>query len=909
MVKCNGLDRHLKMCRNNVLANEKFCESHQYMKDYTDDMLKNLKICSDCKKAYNFTNDDKTCENCKNRAKINREKQKQNNVLCKFCKSKAIENGHCGNHRRQYIMEQAEKQGIKLCAQFIRGCTNQLELNDGYKNCYSCRVKNNRKKPPHTIKKVPDVDMSMRLKFCSGCRKRRDIEASYESCKECRDKTQIRNNLVKIKNDKLPKCVFPGCTHPKKDIYGNFCGDHRGYNDPEKFKYIATDDNFKICSHCNNKMIPECFIENHNEYKSCITCRKTMRRTDLKREPRHMRFNIQDKIWDIKRSAVRRDIVLDIDDENLEKLLGRFCTYCGNESTGIDRIDNNHRIGYTLYNVVSACKICNCIKYVYDVDNFLKYCLNIYNHIGSKIKNETDISYNKYSKFVSSNNGRKNIKILISENEYIKKFKYKCFYCAGSNINDVLGIDRIDSLGNYTDENTIAACKICNYMKNDHDIVFFFNHIKKILFHNKLIDNLNKSFRIDAPKNDKISSVYIIGELLKIMNEYHTTNKILDHRDIKNFLHDEKYYYNMIYNTYDINKFQPELEFCVTTEQMDIWKYYRLRISSHPYQQSYGRLVEILIRDKLTKKYVGIASLSSELLHCTKEDDYIGWNNNDKLKKYKKDNVMNISTCVGIPPFSFNYNGGKLIAKLMFSQETYDFVLKKYNDKLVALSTYSLHGKSIQYDRLNELKYLGLTEGYGSSHINSKLYRIITRYMDQNNIGENKLFRSRLHRIKCLCNHLGIRDITFHGNQRGVYFGYLGSNGKDFLTSKTDEFIPDMIKTVDEIYNDWKNRWAVNRFENLISNNKIMIDYTFQNYTNNKEYNLWRVHKYLLNKSENTNTDTDKKYTTLTDNDKKIIINKWYYNQSMSYDRIATMVSKELNKVVDRRAISRVVKV
>lgn len=446
-------------------------------------------------------------------------------------------------------------------------------------------------------------------------------------------------------------------------------------------------------------------------------------------------------------------------------------------------------------------------------------------------------------------------------------------------------------------------------MKKEYDIIFFFNHIKKILYFNSLIQDTNKEFKFKQPKNDNISSTYIVNELLKVINQRDEANNVNDHRNIKNFKHDEKYYYNKIYNTYDINKFEPELEFCETAEQQDIWNYYRLRISSHPYNKPKGRQIYIFIRDKLTKKYVGLTSLTSDHLYNTLVDKFIGWNMKNKINSKRLNSIMNISTCIGIPPFSYNYNVGKLCAKLMFSQEIYDYVYNKYKDKLVGLVTLSLYGKSIQYDRLKELKFLGLTQGYGASHVDNKLYNIIEKYMEQNNIGQNKTFKSRMFKIKYFCNQIGIRDITFHGIHRGVYFGYLGSNVQDFLNAKTDDFIADKIKPVHEIFNDWKNRWAINRFSNLVQNKKLMIDYEFQNYTNNKEYNKWRINKYLKNKYKEQDNDKDKIYTILTDNDKLDIIKIWYNNKNKSFYKIAEIVKKQINKKVDRRTISSIVSI
>jgi hypothetical protein len=39
--KCGGKDRNLKQCRTSSIENSKFCKLHQYMNEYTEDMLNN----------------------------------------------------------------------------------------------------------------------------------------------------------------------------------------------------------------------------------------------------------------------------------------------------------------------------------------------------------------------------------------------------------------------------------------------------------------------------------------------------------------------------------------------------------------------------------------------------------------------------------------------------------------------------------------------------------------------------------------------------------------------------------------------------------------------------------------------------------------------------------------------------
>jgi hypothetical protein len=311
----------------------------------------------------------------------------------------------------------------------------------------------------------------------------------------------------------------------------------------------------------------------------------------------------------------------------------------------------------------------------------------------------------------------------------------------------------------------------------------------------------------------------------------------------------------------------------------------------------------MLIRDKKTKKYVGFTSLGSDILQCKAVSDYVGWEHNTKIETKRINNVMNITTCISIPPFSFNFNGGKLMAQLMFSKEVNKYVKDKYGDKLAGIITFSLNGKSIQYDRLKELKYIGLTSGYGASHIDNSMFECIKEYMKENDI--YKTYKSRIHMLYDICKHLDINNLAYHGNQRGVYFGYTGNNGKEFLCNKSNKFKPNLTKSVDDIGKFWKDRWAFRRYEHLLETNRlILVENYNKNYVSKKEYNKIHALEYYNKKKKNKK---DPKYLKLTDNDKIEIIKYWNNNKDKSMLKLEKELSEKLGKKIDRRKIKKII--
>jgi hypothetical protein len=90
---------------------------------------------------------------------------------------------------------------------------------------------------------------------------------------------------------------------------------------------------------------------------------------------------------------------------------------------------------------------------------------------------------------------------------------------------------------------------------------------------------------------------------------------------------------------------------------------------------------------------------------------------------------MNMSTCVSLQPFGYNFNGGKLLATLAFSKEVLTYFQNKYNEPLLGITTTSLYGKSIQYDRLIHLKFVGYTKGNSVQSITPEITKLCNEYL------------------------------------------------------------------------------------------------------------------------------------------------------------------------------------
>jgi hypothetical protein len=129
-----------------------------------------------------------------------------------------------------------------------------------------------------------------------------------------------------------------------------------------------------------------------------------------------------------------------------------------------------------------------------------------------------------------------------------------------------------------------------------------------------------------------------------------------------------------------------------------------------------GRNLNFIVRDKITKKYLGVICISSDFLDLTPRDNYIGWSRELKTQGGMINHTAIGSTIVPLQPLGYNYVGGKLLALLCLATPIQELWEKLYGDKLVSITTTSLYGQAkpnglSQYDGLPYWQKMGFTAG------------------------------------------------------------------------------------------------------------------------------------------------------------------------------------------------------
>ena len=271
------------------------------------------------------------------------------------------------------------------------------------------------------------------------------------------------------------------------------------------------------------------------------------------------------------------------------------------------------------------------------------------------------------------------------------------------------------------------------------------------------------------------------------------------------------------------------------------WEILRHFVSSMEHGGTVGRSMRFIVRDRNTKKYLGIICLSSDFADLKGRDDAIGW------KRWQRtDGGMLSHTAIGsviVPtqPFGYSYVGGKLLSLLLLSDVVAATWERLYGDKLVGITTTSLYGHGegwSQYSGLNPYwKSYGHSAGSMSLRADRSAELLMQRWMEyahpraywefykaQRPSGM-PLRRNATELARKFCyRELGIDVLeTSSEHQRGIYFSHLYSNSFEFLRGElpASRLVPRFDQSVEFLVDIWKIKHASKRVKNLVAQNKF----------------------------------------------------------------------------------------
>ena len=255
------------------------------------------------------------------------------------------------------------------------------------------------------------------------------------------------------------------------------------------------------------------------------------------------------------------------------------------------------------------------------------------------------------------------------------------------------------------------------------------------------------------------------------------------------------------------------------------WNILRVLISSSRHDGVIGRQLRYIVRDKVTKTYLGIICMGSSMMNLSVRNAEVFGGEISKNKESKQHfknafskggrsvNMTNGQTIMCTQPFGRSFNGGKLLALLCLSEQVQNDWKQRYGDTLVTVETTSLYGQkdSTQYDGMRPFwRNLGKTSGDTPIKPSDELWKSIRRWLkkrhpktyfhfiiERNEKNQPKVRDKKNGLITKVYGLLGIKKNlnTNSGHQRGVFLSKLYTNSDEFLQCKIDE--KDLIKAFD----------------------------------------------------------------------------------------------------------------
>jgi hypothetical protein len=336
------------------------------------------------------------------------------------CKFKVKENGYCGKHQRTYILENALKEGKRLCDVY-RGCFTEL-LNDE-KKCKGCREK------AQALEKISynkaKVEFLEKIKKDINNLKCRKCKSEYTSFTTSHNKASILCLACYEKQKEVEKIRIRDRNYQEeakrniKSYWLSFCRIAKRRNKDISLvesEFINLVNN--KCYYCNyineNEVIGVDRLDNNKGYilDNCVPCCKICNRLKHIYHPsffiekaKIINSYIENKVSPIEfykkwneyipvkaptyknfhtQTTKKRNIEVNITEEDYNKLTRERCYLCGFQSDkgiGLDRVDSESK-EYSLNTIKPCCGSCNMMKADISLDTVYTYMKKISeNHI------------------------------------------------------------------------------------------------------------------------------------------------------------------------------------------------------------------------------------------------------------------------------------------------------------------------------------------------------------------------------------------------------------------------------------------------------------------------------------------------------------------------------------------------
>jgi hypothetical protein len=492
-MSCQAKDVHGNPCRNKG----SFCKYHEYMKEYTPEMIEGCKLCKGCKKMKYMETE--SCTECRILGAEKRKKTKASIILCakEGCKFKKSENKYCGKHQMYKFMDETAELGLKTCFNVIRGCRSQMAIDDN-SSCKECLRKEREK--DHKKRHVEHVKTETEQQ-CSTCSKMYPLvvfkgpRGENKTCSVCRE----ANKRADEKRD---------IEHTKELARKNAAKPER-----KEVKRVWREENYeKVATYwmkARSRLI-EADLESYLK-REALRMKKWRDANPEKVQAsnKERNENIDYHYSNYKRTAELKQLSFELDKETFIQLVKTPCHYCSiiqeKGFNGLDRTDSND--GYIMGNCVPCCEMCNYMKRCLSPNVFVKiaehidsYSKKTYLFYPEVFQNTKSVKYS-LSKLSAIS---RNIPFDVTKECFDSKKQECCYLCGKKNSETHQnGIDRVNSSIGYIESNMQSCCGTCNYMKNNYSLETFLEKCSLISTNHNPNEPMNQIIAI--VKGNKLS--------------------------------------------------------------------------------------------------------------------------------------------------------------------------------------------------------------------------------------------------------------------------------------------------------------------------------------------------------------------------------------------------------------------
>jgi hypothetical protein len=238
--------------------------------------------------------------------------------------------------------------------------------------------------------------------------------------------------------------------------------------------------------------------------------------------------------------------------------------------------------------------------------------------------------------------------------------------------------------------------------------------------------------------------------------------------------------------------------------------------SSFCNENSFGKEIKFIVREKNTGKHVGFCRVASPFINSRPRNEWFG--QVPDLKSFNKHAVMGF-IIVPAQPFGFNYLGGKLLALLASSNELKRRFDQKYETNLEYFETTSLYGTTkgvSMYDGLKPyIRHIGDTESNFLPLFHDDYFKEMFWWFNNTANGGERLISAdkSSKKLKIQTKMISIIRNSLKGHSKLIEFNICIEHAKS-LTEKKRYYLSKFGYEPKEVIEWWKKK-ASKRYEKL----------------------------------------------------------------------------------------------